>query len=309
MSKITASFKSGSNEVTGVPVVNPGDWFGKAWCLDYGCGPVIVEADSCQDAIDELVESDQGVGLRIEDSERGDYGFSCGKGDIIGGVEITEPCWMNLKGEQITDPVKGRQLTEPHTSGGGIDYDMDNLHIEGQDGAKCPFKCLYHGEGIPEGGLSPLDYSELQNYEDEIAGYIAGLKNVPEGMVGRFANCYEEAKRIGYDLGQTKAFEFVNKETGGNVHQVPQLLKELAEFCWSSEGSTVDLYQRCMGFVNNARALRDPRCHIEHPIIGGVQVTAFRWHNDGVNHEEYSLEKVAPSTRFTFERLLAEESK
>jgi len=283
MSKITASFKSGSNEITGVPVVNPGDWFGKAWLVSMPMGnfgmSFIVEADSASDAIEEFSDSESGHLIHVEDRDLKDY------------------------------PEESRN----YDGQGGV-IDTDNLQIDGQDGAKCPFKCLYHGEGLPKGGITPLDYSALQNAAEEVQAYIAAL---PGGLyhqnrtnpVSCIIETWEEAKRSGYDLGQTKAFEFVNKETGGNVHQVPQLLKELAAFCWSSEGSAVDLYERCMGFVNSARALRDPRCHIVWNMEGEQRVPTFTWHNEYGRHEAKKIEDVANYTRFTFERLLAEESK
>ena len=66
MSKITASCNLNGHELTDIPVVNPGDWFGKTWLLEIGGSytplVLIVEADSASDAIDEL---ERGAGQRL----------------------------------------------------------------------------------------------------------------------------------------------------------------------------------------------------------------------------------------------------
>jgi hypothetical protein len=287
--KITASFKVGKSEMTGVPVVNPGDWFGKAWHLSLPCSNAgghsfIVEADSASDAEMEFSDSEYGHLIHVSEADLKDY------------------------------PEESRQ----HDDSGRV-IDTEELGIEGEDGAKCPFQCLYHGEGLPKGGITPLDYSALQDADEAVQAYIAAL---PGGLyhqnrtnpVSCIIETWEEAKRAGYALGQTKAFEFINKETGGNVHQVPQLLKELAAFCWSSEGNSVDLYLRCIEFVKNAHALRDPRCHIVWNMEGDTRVPTFTWHflsEDGkaLREEAKRIEDCPEGTRFTFERQLEEESK
>jgi hypothetical protein len=45
-----------------------------------------------------------------------------------------------------------------HYSGSGKVLDLDHLLIHGQEGTECPFPCLYHGDGLPEGGMKPTDY-------------------------------------------------------------------------------------------------------------------------------------------------------
>jgi len=57
MCQITANATLHDHELTGIPVLNPGDWFGKTWLLEIGgsYAPLylIVEADNVQDAIAE----------------------------------------------------------------------------------------------------------------------------------------------------------------------------------------------------------------------------------------------------------------
>ena len=57
MSEIKARGSLAGKELTDIPVLNPGDWFGKAWLLEIGGSYwplfLVVEADSVTDAIDE----------------------------------------------------------------------------------------------------------------------------------------------------------------------------------------------------------------------------------------------------------------
>lgn len=149
--------------------VNPGGWFGKTWLLyvaDCFDPPLyVVEADNVGDAIDEFIESDHGKAERIDiEVEGGDYGFEVNPGDVIGGVEITEKGWMNLKGEFITDPKKGEDLAEPSMTGQGEQYDSENIMVEGQElpgrGSVMPWPCLYFGEGLPECGVAPINFDK-----------------------------------------------------------------------------------------------------------------------------------------------------
>jgi hypothetical protein len=78
MSKITASCKFHNQDLTDIPVLNPGDWFGKAWLLEIGGSYtplfLIVEADNVCDAIDELSDNETyGNQIHVPDSDLGDY--------------------------------------------------------------------------------------------------------------------------------------------------------------------------------------------------------------------------------------------
>lgn len=111
-----------------IPVLNPGDWFGKTWLLEIGGSywPLFlaVEADSVTDAIDELADNEKyGSNIIVDDADLGDY-----------------------------------PEDERYYSGSGKVLDLDHLMIHGQEGAECPWPCVYHGEGLPEGGLKPTDY-------------------------------------------------------------------------------------------------------------------------------------------------------
>lgn len=115
--------------LTDIPVLNPGDWFGKAWLIEIGgsYSPLflVVEADSVQDAIDELaVHEKYGHQITVSEGDLGDY------------------------------PEDDR-----HYGPSGQVLDLDQLLIHGQEGTACPFPCRYFGgEGLPENGMLPTDY-------------------------------------------------------------------------------------------------------------------------------------------------------
>jgi|GEM_PF-3392201 len=75
--KITATFELNGRTFENVPVVNPGDWFGKCWHLEIAFGldgrSYVVEAGSAEDAIDELIDSDMGDALLIDSDHFEDY--------------------------------------------------------------------------------------------------------------------------------------------------------------------------------------------------------------------------------------------
>jgi len=60
---ITAQGNLNGHELIDIPVLNPGDWFGKTWLIEIGGSYsslfLIVEADSMCDAIDELAENEK----------------------------------------------------------------------------------------------------------------------------------------------------------------------------------------------------------------------------------------------------------
>ena len=63
MCEVKAKCTFNGHELTDIPVVNPGDWFGKTWLLEIGesYSPffLIVEVDSVQTAIDELADDEK----------------------------------------------------------------------------------------------------------------------------------------------------------------------------------------------------------------------------------------------------------
>src|ERR1019366_6298252 len=104
-------------------VINPGSADGEVYFLyvaDCFQPPLyIVEANGIEEALDEFVESTRlaGVIIDLESSEADDYGLHCHRGDSIGGKNITEECWITLRGKVVPGP-----LTEPSTTGGGTYY-------------------------------------------------------------------------------------------------------------------------------------------------------------------------------------------
>ena len=114
--------------LTDIPVINPGDWFGKAWLIEIGGSYtplfLIVEADTINDAIDELAEHEKyGHIIVVADEDLGDYAED-----------------------------------DRHYSGTGQVLDLDHLMIHGIEGAKCPFPCRYYGDGLPEEGVVPTEF-------------------------------------------------------------------------------------------------------------------------------------------------------
>ena len=75
---ITARGTINGHDLTDVLVLNPGDWFGKAWLVELGGSYsslyVVIEADSMSDAIDELAENEKyGHQIVVADEDLGDY--------------------------------------------------------------------------------------------------------------------------------------------------------------------------------------------------------------------------------------------
>ncbi|MCZ2342629.1 MAG: hypothetical protein LC104_12685 [Bacteroidales bacterium] len=136
--KITASFTFHGHDLT-ADVVNAGDWFGKTWLLEIGGSftPLflIVEADSPTDAIDELSDSDKyGHHIVVDEADLADY-----------------------------------PEDERHYGPSGQVIDTDWLSVHGCEGCAVPFTCRYHGEGLPEEGVLPTEFSwdDFDADEDE----------------------------------------------------------------------------------------------------------------------------------------------
>jgi hypothetical protein len=137
MCGITAKGTLNGQSLTDIPVLNPGDWFGKTWLLDIGgsYSPlfVVVEADSVQDAIDELADHEKyGHQIIVSDEDLGDY-----------------------------------PENERHYGPSGQVLDLDRLSIHGQEGADCPWPCRYFGDGLPEKGILPTEYWQREERQPE----------------------------------------------------------------------------------------------------------------------------------------------
>ena len=128
MVTITANGTFHGHELKDMPVINPGDWFGRTWLVEIGLGYsstyLIVEADSMSDAIDELADSEKhGHHIIVEEADLKDY------------------------------PEENR-----HYGPSGQVLDLDHLMIHGQDGSTIPFPCTYYGEGLPPEGVKPTEF-------------------------------------------------------------------------------------------------------------------------------------------------------
>lgn len=128
MCEVTACATFHGHELTNIPVVNPGDWFGKTWLIEIGGGYsplfLVVEADTVQDAIDEVADSDDhGQHIVVADEYLADYD--------------PETCHYGPSGQVI---------------------DLDHLMIHGMEGTDTPFPCRYHGERLPAEGINPSEF-------------------------------------------------------------------------------------------------------------------------------------------------------
>ena len=128
MGEIKAHGDLHGHELTDMPVLNPGDWFGKTWLIEIGGSYtplfLIVEANSMSDAIDELADSERyGHLIIVEDEYLDDY------------------------------PEDSR-----HYGRSGQVLDLDHLMVYGQEGADIPFPCRYHAEELPDEGVLPSNF-------------------------------------------------------------------------------------------------------------------------------------------------------
>jgi hypothetical protein len=131
MSKLTASCKFGDHDLTGIPVLNPGGWWGKAWLVEIGGSYtplfLVVEADTISDAIDELSDDPTyGHQLHVSESDLGDY------------------------------PEDDR-----HYDGSGRVIDLDWVMIHGQERTDLPYPVTYHPE-CEDVGIDPRHVAAWQ---------------------------------------------------------------------------------------------------------------------------------------------------
>ncbi len=136
--QITANANFHGHELTDMPVLNPGGWFGKTWLIEIGGSYtplfLIVEAGSMCDAIEELAENEQyGHHIVVSDEDLGDY-----------------------------------NLNDCHYGPSGQVLDLDHLMIHGQEGVEQPFVCKYFGKGFPVEGIDPNAIDEY-DLEEEVA--------------------------------------------------------------------------------------------------------------------------------------------
>lgn len=128
MSEVKSCAIFNGHELKDIPVINPGDWFGKTWLVEIGGSYwplfLIVEADTVQDAIDELAGNERyGHNITVSDDDLADYD--------------AETCNYGPSGQVI---------------------DLDHLMIHGAEGTESPFPCLYFGDGLPKDGMNPTKF-------------------------------------------------------------------------------------------------------------------------------------------------------
>jgi len=133
MCEIKAKATFHGHELNEIPVLNAGDWFGKCWLIEIGGSYtplfLVVEADSIQDAIDELADHEKyGHNIVVPDEDLGDY-----------------------------DP------NDCHYGPSGQVLDLDHLMVHGQEGAECPFPCRYFGDGLPEDAVKPTEFCDRED--------------------------------------------------------------------------------------------------------------------------------------------------
>jgi hypothetical protein len=148
------------HRLTGIPAVNPGDQFGKAWLLEIGghVDPLYlaVEADTAQDALDALADSDEhGHRIRIDEPAMGDYAEQVHAGDIIGGETLERDGWLDLAGKLYAEDPG---LAEPCRLGNaGEPCDLDHVAIHGQDGVGLA-GVRYHSGSDDDKGYAPAEH-------------------------------------------------------------------------------------------------------------------------------------------------------
>ena len=130
---ITASCKFHDRDLTDIPVLNPGGWFGKAWLLELGGSYtplfLVVEADTISDAIDELSDNaTYGHQIHVPDEDLADY------------------------------PEEDR-----HYDASGRVIDLDHLMVHRREGCDLPYPVRYHRDGFPAEGIDPR---ELPDWDD-----------------------------------------------------------------------------------------------------------------------------------------------
>ena len=130
--KIKATCKFNDHDLTDVPVLNPGDCWGKAWLVEIGGSYtplfLIIEADTISDAIDELSDDKTyGHQIHVSESDLCDY------------------------------PEDSR-----HHDGSGRVIDLDHVMIHGREGCDLPYAVRYHGELMPRCGIDPRRFGAWQ---------------------------------------------------------------------------------------------------------------------------------------------------
>jgi hypothetical protein len=189
---VVASFtwpSSADDPVHEATAINPGGCQGATWLVYVGdcfSPPMYaVEAENAGEAIDEFVDSDYGKSQHVDpenEYDNDDYGYEVHAGDQFGGNVYPRDGWVDLRGNYVDE-----ERREPGVTSGGTLYDGDNIQVHGADvgrmqlGNVMPFKFVYHGPGLPAGGISPLRYWRRTECRQ------CGKSYFPEGKFGDYS--------------------------------------------------------------------------------------------------------------------------
>ncbi len=129
--KITASCTFQGHDLSDIPVINPGGWFGKAWLVEIGGSDtplfLVVEADTVSDALDELSDDPTfGPQIHVPEADLGDYSEDDRRYD-----------------------------------GSGRVIDLDHVQVHGREGSDLPFPVTYRVEG-ESAGIDPREFAAWQ---------------------------------------------------------------------------------------------------------------------------------------------------
>lgn len=174
MSDVIAKGKLHGHDIE-ARAINPGDWWGKVWLIEIGCGFSLiffaVEADHVTDAIDEFLDwerENETTYARIDeddDSIADDYLTPVSLGDMVGGINVEAKGYLNLRGVFYPEGSEPSCHSEPYVSGEGVYADLDHLMVHGQEGSKMPWVCRYHHPAFkhtPE-GIDPRDWDAIDS--------------------------------------------------------------------------------------------------------------------------------------------------
>ena len=250
------------NEGKRIDVINPGDYFGKAYIvgveMGYHVEQFVVEANGEGDAIDEFVDSKFGHLAHIPDDALGDYDMG------LDGEEAPEwATWRDLTGKYRTG-TPPREV--PHYGGNcGEPCDLDNIQLH-----DAPKALRYFGPFIPQWGLTPKDYSDWGNVDDSIREVIEQMSveflkddcDVKE--LADYLEAYNESVEAD---ARAKRYEQDLRMYGANPAELVQLLCR-THFPWSAEsvlpGKSADnVEQRAKEVVINSWLFHEPGVNVE----------------------------------------------
>lgn len=171
-SKVTAKGKLNGHDIE-AEVINPGDWFGNSWLIEIGLGYssayYVVEAGSCQDALDEFADSDIGIKcIGIDATASGmDYREEIPAGEDwgqVGGARTVDG-YVDLQGNWFAE--RGCNSEPTRLGNAGTPCDLDHCMIYGTEGIGngrgMPFICKYFAHFLPASGVTATEFYHDQS--------------------------------------------------------------------------------------------------------------------------------------------------